>query len=119
MDCRHCTDRDNWKNHYIVAQERFDKVVARLTIGTIIAYTITILCLLATIATLWRVQKFINEFEYVEETEISIEQDCRGENTIILDDESEVRNGAEIHEKEETLLAEESNNKSNTITVYK
>ena len=118
MDCRQCEDR-NWRNHYIVAQERFDKVVARLTIGTIIAFTITVLCLLATIITLWRVQKFIDGFEYVEETEISIEQDCRGENSVILSDDSEVRNGAEVQRKEEGVLAEESGNKSNTITVYK
>jgi hypothetical protein len=118
MDCRQCEDR-NWRNHYIVAQERFDKVVARLTIGTIIAFTIAVLCLFATIITIWRVQKFINEFEYVEETEIQIEQDCRGENTVILSDDSEVRNGAEVHREKEGLLAEESNNKNNTITVYK
>ena len=117
MDCRQCEDR-NWRNHYIVAQERFDKVVARLTIGTIIAFTITVLCLLATIITIWRVQKFIDEFEYVEETEISIEQDCRGQNTVVLNDDMEVNNGAEVRRKEEEVLAEEKG-KSNTINVYK
>ena len=116
--CRQCEDR-NWRNHYVIAQQRFDKVTARLTIGTIIAFTVTVLCLLATIITIWRVQKFISEFEYVEETEISIEQDYRGDNTVVLGDDMEVKNGTKVHREEETLLAEESSSKSNTINVYK
>lgn len=85
-DCKFCKEMDDslWKNHYMKSQQRFDKVVAALTIGTIIAYTITILCLIATICVIVKFQAFIEGFEYVEETEYEITQDD-GINTAIID----------------------------------
>ena len=89
MDCKSCGSY-KWKEMYIEAQQRFDKVVIKLTIGTIIAFTIMILCLLATICALIRTQNFINSFEYVEETEVEISQDSDGMNTAIIGDRNEV-----------------------------
>lgn len=116
--CKLC-DEHIWKNHYMVAQQRFDKVVTRLTIGTIIAFTITVLCLIATICSLVKLEKFINEFEYVEETDIQIEQDCRGENAVIIDGSGVIGNGTEIHRDNKEILEKEEVNKTNCITVYK
>lgn len=89
MDCKSCGSY-KWKEMYIESQQRFDKVVIKLTIGTIIAFTIVILCLLATICALIKTQKFIDEFEYVEETEVEISQDSDGFNTAIIGDRNEV-----------------------------
>lgn len=83
MDCKSCGSY-KWKEMYIEAQQRFDKVVIKLTIGTIIAFTIMILCLLATICALIRTQNFINSFEYVEETEVEVSQDSNGINTAVV-----------------------------------
>lgn len=90
-DCKICENK-KWKEMYIMAQQRFDKVVIRLTIGSIIAFTIAILCLMATICTIIKVQRFINNFEYVEETELEINQDSYGYNTAVIGDRNEVIN---------------------------
>jgi ribosomal protein S8 len=115
-DCKNC-ENINWKNHYLMAQERFDKVLTKLTIGTVVAFTIAIICLISTICVILKFERFIDEFEYVEETEIQIEQDWRGDNRVILDDDMEVvSNGAEVYGDKEEILAQE-NNKVNTIYV--
>ena len=117
-DCKNC-ENIRWRDHYLMAQQRFDRVIERLAIGTIVAFTVTILCLIATICAIFKCISFINQFEYVEETEIAIEQDWHGDNRVILEDGTEVNsNGAEIHGKEEEVLEKESN-KVNTINVYK
>ena len=116
-DCKSCENK-KWKDMYITSQQRFDRVVVRLTVGSIIAFTIAILCLIATICTIIRVHKFINEFEYVEETEIQIEQDKQGSNTVVLQNGDEVvLNGTDLHREEEEILAKES--KVNSINVYR
>jgi hypothetical protein len=102
-----------------MAQKRFDKVVGRLVVGTIIAFTIAVFCLIATICAIFKCVNFINEFEYVEETEIQIEQDWHGDNRVTLNDGTEVEpHGAEVHGNEEEVL-EKENNKNNTINVYR
>lgn len=88
-DCKNC-NTNHWKNQYLMAQERFDRVLIRLTVGTIIAFTISVLCLFATIYTILKVQAFIENFEYVEETQVEIEQDSEGENFALITNESEV-----------------------------
>lgn len=82
-DCKNCYN-NNWKNQYLMAQERFDKVVTRLVIGTIIAFTISVFCLIATICVIVKFENFISDFEYVEETEVKIDQDAEGVNTAII-----------------------------------
>ena len=115
-DCKKCSNKD-WKNHYIMAQQRFDKQIVRLTLTTALSFVIMVICLIATLITIIKFQMFIEQFEYVEETEIQIEQDCRGQNTVILSDGTEVKaNGTEVHRDEEKVL-EKENTKINTITV--
>ena len=112
-----CENR-KWKEMYIMAQQRFDKVVTRLTIGSIVAFTIAILCLMATICTIIKVQRFINEFEYVEETEVEIQQDWRGDNSVVLNGLGVNKNGA-IDENIQKEILEEENNKVNSIIVWR
>lgn len=117
-DCKAC-ENQKWKEYYLLAQKRFDKVLIRLTIGFVIMFTVIVLCLFVTICVLIKTQKFIDEFEYVEQTEIQIEQDSKGHNTVILPNGDEVKtNGAEIY-KEDKKILEEEENKINTINVFK
>ena len=117
-DCKTCENK-KWKDNYVLAQQRFDNYMTKAAIGLVIAFTIVIICLLVTVCLLIKTQRFINEFEYVEETEISIEQDNQGHNTVVLPNGDEVKsNGAEVHRKEEKILEEEKN-KINTVNVYK
>lgn len=117
-DCKTC-ENQKWKAMYITAQERFDKVGQKLTAGFVIVFVVMLVCLMATIGMLYKTMQFIDQFEYVEETEIQIEQDCRGKNTVILADGTEVEtNGTDIYREEEEIL-EKKNNKTNTITIGK
>lgn len=99
-DCKNCSNKD-WKNHYIIAQQRFDKQIARLIAITMIAFFIAVACLLATIIALFKFQMFISQFEYVEETTYTIEQDEEGTNTAIIGEGNEVVvNGTDNHRKD-------------------
>lgn len=95
-DCRVCHEEKFWKNHFMIAQQRFDKAVAAATIGIIIAFTVTVLCLVATICVIIRFQAFIDSIEIVEETEYEITQD-EGINTAIIESENNevIINGTE------------------------
>ena len=87
-ECRLCTE-EKWRDHYMVSKQRFDKVVAILTIGTIVAWMVTLACLATTIYTIVRFQAYLESIEMVEETEYEITQD-RGINTAIIGSENEV-----------------------------
>ena len=117
-DCKVC-ENQKWKDHYMMAQQRFDKVLVRLTVGFVLAFTVMMLCVFIVALMVIKTQKFISEFEYVEETEIQIEQDCNGRNIVMLPEEREVKSyGAEIYGEKEMLLEKEKD-KNNTINVYK
>lgn len=81
-DCKNC-ENINWKNHYLMAQERFDKVLTKLIVITVVAFTATIICVISTICVILKFERFISEFEYVEETVYEVAQDD-GVNTAIL-----------------------------------
>lgn len=118
-DCKICESK-NWKQMYITAQQRFDNTITKLTIGFVILFAITFICLITTTFLVIKTQKFISEFEYVEETELHIEQDCRGENTVILSDGSEVNtNGTGSNRNQEEILEKEEKegNKNNSIVI--
>lgn len=118
-DCKQCENK-NWKQMYITAQQRFDTTTTRLTIGFVILLTITFVCLIATAFLVVKTQKFIDSFEYVEETEVHIEQDCNGHNAVVLPDGTEVNsNGSGSDNREEEVLAKEKENKVNSIIVNK
>ena len=107
-DCKNCTN-NNWKNHYLMAQQRFDKVVSRLVIGTIMAFTITVICLIATICVILKFQAFVSSFEYVEETTYEIEQDRDGVNTAIIGTGNEVvLNGTIDNQEGKAVLAQKN-----------
>lgn len=86
LDCKNCSNIE-WKNHYVMAQSRFDKQLARLLIVSIIAFFVAVICLIASLVVIIRFQMFIQSFEYVEETTYTIEQD-EGTNTAIIGGES-------------------------------
>ncbi len=117
-DCKSC-ENQKWKEMYIMSQQKFDAIITKLTIGFIILSTVTIVCFTVAAFLLAKTQKFINEFEYVEETEMHIEQDCRGNNTIVLPNGEEViTDGSGSNgDKEEVLEKEE--NKINSIYINK
>ena len=97
LDCKNCSNIE-WKNHYVMAQSRFDKQLARLLIVSIIAFFVAVICLIASLVVIIRFQMFIQSFEYVEETTYTIEQD-EGTNTAIIGGESNEVNiyGPEDH----------------------
>lgn len=110
-DCKSCNNT-NWKNHYLMAQQRFDKVVSRLVIGTIISFVIAVGCLIATICVIFKFQAFINEFEYVEETTYEIQQDRDGVNTAVVGSSNDVEvivDGTDYNRENQEVLAEEEN----------
>lgn len=86
LDCKNCSNVE-WKNHYVLAQQRFDKQLARLLVVSIIAFFVAVICLIASLVVIIRFQMFIQSFEYVEETTYTIEQD-EGTNTAIIGGES-------------------------------
>lgn len=83
INCKECENK-YWKQMYITAVKRFDDVIMKLTIAVIIAFTISVACLITTICALIRTQNFVSRFEYVEETSVEIEQDSGGANTAII-----------------------------------
>lgn len=92
-----------------MAQQRFDKVVSRLVIGTIIAFMIAVGCLIATICVIFKFQAFINQFEYVEETTYEIEQD-EGINQAVIGNNNDlgvVLDGTNNHREDQEVLAQE------------
>lgn len=86
LDCKNCSNVE-WKNHYIMAEKRFDKQLAKLLVVSIIAFFVAVICLIASLVVIIRFQMFIQSFEYVEETTYTIEQD-EGTNTAIIGGES-------------------------------
>lgn len=89
-DCKEC-ENQYWKVMYIASVQRFDKVLARMVLTLIVLSVITAACCITAAIVCVRTQKFIAEYEAVEETEIEIEQDSEGVNTAIIGDESEVK----------------------------
>lgn len=83
INCKECENK-YWKQMYTTAVKRFDDVIMKLTIAVIIAFTISVACLITTICALIRTQNFVSRFEYVEETSVEIEQDSGGTNTAII-----------------------------------
>lgn len=84
----------------MIAQKRFDKQIAKLIIVSTVSFAIAIMCLIATIIVICKFQIFISQFEYVEETTYTIEQDDEGTNTAVIGENNEVVvNGTENYRK--------------------
>lgn len=93
--CKSCYVEAEWQNRYNLAVKRFDKSIQKAMSITMIAVIVALICVIITAYLGMKVVKFMSDFEYVEETTYSIEQD-RGINTAIIGEENEVSiNGTE------------------------
>jgi membrane-anchored protein YejM (alkaline phosphatase superfamily) len=93
--CKSCYIEAEWQNRYNLAVKRFDKSIQKAMSITMIAVIVALICVIITAYLGMKVVKFMSDFEYVEETTYSIEQD-RGINTAIIGEENEVNiNGTE------------------------
>lgn len=93
--CKSCYIEAEWQNRYNLAVKRFDKSIQNAMTITMIAVIVALICVIITAYLGMKVVKFMSDFEYVEETTYSIEQD-RGINTAIIGEENEVSiNGTE------------------------
>jgi membrane-anchored protein YejM (alkaline phosphatase superfamily) len=93
--CKSCYIEAEWQNRYNLAVKRFDKSIQKAMTITMIAVIVALICVIITAYLGMKVVKFMSDFEYVEETTYSIEQD-RGINTAIIGEENEVNiNGTE------------------------
>lgn len=93
--CKSCYVEAEWQNRYNLAVKRFDKSIQKAMTITMIAVIVALICVIITAYLGMKVVKFMSDFEYVEETTYSIEQD-RGINTAIIGEENEVNiNGTE------------------------
>lgn len=81
-----------------MAVKRFDKSLNKALAVTMISVIVALICVIITAFFGMKIIKFINSFEYVEETTFSIDQDGKGINTAIIGGESnEVNYGTENH----------------------
>ena len=97
--CYNCRYEAEWREHYLLAVRRFDKFMNKAIAVTTIAVVVALICIIITAFFGMKVIKFINSFEYVEETTTySIEQDGEGLNTAVIGESNEVNvYGAEDH----------------------
>ena len=110
-ECKSCNQI--WQQRYNEAVRRFDKSLNKAIAVMLIAIVISFVCIIATISIAIRTQNFISQFEYVEETNVEIEQN-EGINSAIVGNGSEVTvYGAEDQDHEKKFLAQEATNKSN------
>ena len=86
--CYNCHLESERQEHYAVAVKRFDSNIQKALVITMVSVIVMLICMIITAATVMHVIKFINDFEYVEETTYSIEQDDNGINTAVIGGES-------------------------------
>ena len=86
--CYNCRIEAEWQKHYILAVQRFDKSLNKALAATVIAVIVALVCIIITAFMAVKIINFINDFEYVEETTYSIEQDDNGINTAVIGGES-------------------------------
>lgn len=78
--CKVCSRE--WQERYQIAVQRFDRNIQICTAVTIIAVIIAMLCIIIAACCVFATHRFINQFEYVEETIVS--QDGDGQNVAIV-----------------------------------
>ena len=86
--CTECSRE--WQQRYAIAAKRFDKALYKAMTVTVIAVCMAIICVILLIFCLIRTQKFVDQFEYVEEVHIA--QDDNGTNIAVVGDRNEVKN---------------------------
>ena len=96
--CYNCHIEAEWQKHYYLAVQRFDKSLNKALAATVIAVIVALVCIIITAFMAVKIINFINDFEYVEETTYSIEQDDDGINTAVIGESNEVNvYGTEDH----------------------
>jgi hypothetical protein len=78
--CYNCHIEAEWQKHYLLAVQRFDKSLNKALAATVTAVIVALVCIIITAFMAVKIINFINDFEYVEETTYSIEQDDQGIN---------------------------------------
>lgn len=78
--CKVCSRE--WQERYQIAVQRFDRNIQICTAVTIIAVIIAMFCIIIAACCVFATHRFINQFEYVEETIVS--QDGDGQNVAIV-----------------------------------
>ena len=71
-----------WQERYNIACQRFDRNINIAMTVTIFAVIISMFCIIITACCLFATHRFINQFEYIEET--LIEQDGDGQNIAVI-----------------------------------
>lgn len=108
--CKSCAIEAEWRTRYLIAEKRFDKALRQAEIITLFAVVTAMICFFSCLFFGMKVMTFINNFEYVEETTYTVQQDDKGTNTAFLGGERYEVNiyGSEDNRKEEKVLAEEN-----------
>jgi hypothetical protein len=88
--CYNCHIEAEWQKHYLLAVQRFDKSLNKSLAATVIAVIVALVCIIITAFMAVKIINFINDFEYVEETTYSIEQDDDGINTAVIGESNDV-----------------------------
>lgn len=86
--CDNCSKE--WRERYLMAEQRFDAALQKAIFVEIVSAIVALLCIIATILYGIKVLRFIDEFEYVEETQVEIEQDSSGINNAYIANEVNV-----------------------------
>lgn len=103
--CTECSAE--WRERYIMAEQRFDAALQKAIFVELVSAIVALLCIIATILFGLRTLSFIASFEYVEETNVEIEQDS-GVNTAVIGGENEVKvYGTENQNINTPVLAQE------------
>lgn len=84
--CDVCLRDKEWQERYNLACERFDKSLQTAMTVTIIAVCAAMASIILMALCVAKTLRFIDEFEYVEET--VVEQDGKGQNIAVLIDGS-------------------------------
>lgn len=85
--CTECSAE--WRERYLMAEQRFDSALQKAIFVELISAVVALLCIIATVLFGIKTLRFISSFEYVEETNVEIEQDS-GANTAVIGDKNEV-----------------------------
>lgn len=84
--CAECSKE--WQQRYVMAAKRFDKALNKAMVITIIAVCMAVVCFTLLILCLVKTQRFIDQFEYVEE--VNVKQDESGTNIAVIGNGNEM-----------------------------
>lgn len=86
-NCYNCSK--DWQKRYELAVNRFDKQLNKAVAVSIVSLCVTMVAIIFMVFCIVHTQRFIAQFEYVEETIVS--QDGEGTNVAVVGDNNEIR----------------------------